>query len=278
MINSACIRQVRLRFWIVAALSLSLLLIPRTAHAAGPTMQPMGMHFTALVLHGPDAGVQIDGYLSLTQGSGTQVSGTLSTFAGTLMNRLGSYSPISVTGSMNQAGVTLNLDLSSLTSADMAIPVLAKLVRPQFAHLGAHAMLQATGRSFTGSSFAGSFNGPTMADSGSWTAVSAVGHTFDFSAAAKAGPAWAISGQAAVVIGVDGTVSGLYISDDHKQVYAVRGIAAGGWMSLVLTLGNGQFLYGSGMADRIDSYQFFSGTFYGPAATTSGKWSAAFTS
>jgi len=260
------------------ALALSLMLMPRVAHADS-TSQPIGLHFTGQVVRGPDAGVQIDGFLTLTSG-GMQVSGTLSTFAGILMGRLSSYTPMTVTGTMNATSTNLSLDLSALSSqsASMTVPALQKLALPQFAHLGVHPMLQATGRAFPGGSYAGSFSGPTRADEGSWTAVPAVKHSFDFSAITKTGPKWSISGQAAVAFGGDGVVSGLYISDDLKGIYPIHGVAGNNWMSLVLPLGNNHFLYGSGSAGNIDVYQFFSGTFYGPGGATSGKWSAAITS
>jgi hypothetical protein len=105
-----------------------------------------------------------------------------------------------------------------------------------------------------------------------------VSHSFDLSAKATTGTKWSLSGQAAVVFGADGAVSGLYISDNFKNIYTVRGVTGNNWLSLVLALGNGQFLYGSGSTDRYDNFQLFKGTFYGPTATISGTWSAGLTS
>jgi hypothetical protein len=279
MIETGRKRAVSRHLLIGIALILSLALTARAIPATA-TAQPLGLHVTFAVLNGPDAGVQIDGFLSLTAGTGTQMSGTLATLAGTLMSQLSSYTPIPVTGSVSQTSARLSLDLSDLAapSGSMAIPALEKLAIPHFAHPGAHAAIQATGRAFGGGSYSGSFSGPAAMDSGSWTADPAVGHSFDISAKATTGSKWSLSGQAAVVFGADGSVSGLYISDDFKSIYTLHGVTGNNWLSLVLPMGNGQFFYGSGSTDNYDNFQLFKGTFYGPTATTSGTLSVAFTS
>jgi hypothetical protein len=266
-------------FLIALALILALMIAPRAGHAAAMT-QPIGMHVSMAVLSGPDAGVQIDGFLSLTPGTGAQWSGTLSTLAGALMGQVASYTPISATATMSQSGIKLSLDLSNLSapSGSMAIPALEKLAIPHFANLGTHAAIQGSGRAFADGSYGGSFTGPAATDSGSWTAAPAVAHDFALSAKATMGPKWSLSGQAAVVFGADGSISGLYISDDFKNIYPVHGVTGNNWLSLVLPLGKGQILYGNASTDPYDGYQIFKGTFYGPTTTTSGTWSAGFTS
>ena len=279
MIEPGRVRPVSRYFLIALTLILSLTLNARVSRAASMS-QPVNMHVTMAVLSGPDAGVRIDGFLSLTPGTGTQLSGTLTTLAGALMSQVASYTPISATATMSPASVKLTLDLSNLLApaGSMAIPALEKLAVPHFANLGAHPTIQGTGRAFTDGSYSGSFSGPAATDSGSWTATPAVAHSFALSAKATTGTKWSLSGQAAVVFGTDGSISGLYISDDFKNIYTVQGVTGNNWLSLVLPLGNGQFLYGNGSTDPYDGYQIFKGTFYGPTATTSGTWSAGFTS
>jgi hypothetical protein len=279
MIEPGRARPVSRYFLIALTLILSLSLSARATRAAAMS-QPLDMHVTMAVLNGPDAGVQVDGFLSLTPGAGAQWSGTLSTLAGTLMSQVASYTPISATATMSQSGIKLSLDLSNLLapSGSMAIPALEKLAIPHFANLSAHATIQGAGRAFAGGSYGGSFTGPSAMDNGSWMATPAVAHDFALSAKATTGPKWALSGQAAVVFGADGSISGLYISDDFKNIYPVHGVTGNNWLSLVLPLGNGQLLYGNASTDPYDGYQIFKGTFYGPTTTTSGTWSAGFTS
>ena len=94
-------------FLIAITLILSLALTSRVSRAAATT-QPVGLHATFTVLSGPDAGVRIDGFLSLTSGTGAQMSGTFSTLAGTLMSQFASYNPITATATMSQTGIDLN--------------------------------------------------------------------------------------------------------------------------------------------------------------------------
>jgi hypothetical protein len=243
---------------------------------------PVDLHLTGVVSQGPDAGVTFEGALTLTPDASGKVTGSFSTFAGALMSRVSSYTPITVTGTLGSKTADLSFDLSGASSMSAAMPagaaMLAGMAMPHFANLGAGAALHGTGRLLADGSWVGSFSGPDSADSGSWTATPAVAHGFDFSAASKSGPKLKVSGQAAVVFGADGTIDGLYLSDDLKTISPIHGVVGNNWMSLVLPTGNGQFLYGTGKAGNIDVFQFYSGSFYGPNAATSGTWSAAFTS
>ena len=123
----------------------------------------------------------------------------------------------------------------------------------------------------------GTFSGPAHGDTGVWTATPAVQHSFDYNAVSSAGTRVSLSGQAAVVFEQNGTVEGIYVADDGKHAYPVHGVVAGNRMSLILEMGNATFIYGTGTSGNVDVFQFFTGTFYGPDPTTSGKWSAAFT-
>jgi hypothetical protein len=272
-------RPIRTGLVLLLMSALALTTAPRVVNAASIT--PVNLHLTGVVSRGPDAGVTFDGALTLTPDASGKATGSFSTFAGALMSRLGSYTPITVTGTLGTKSADLTFDLSGLstmTAAGAGGKMLAGMAMPHFAHLDAHSTLHGTGKLLTDGSYVGSFSGPDSADSGSWTAMPAVAHGFDFSAASKTGPKLSMSGQAAVVFGADGTVAGLYISDDYKAIYPIHGVIGNNWMSLVLPTGKGQVLYGTGQAGNIDVYQFYSGSFYGPNAATSGTWSAAFTS
>jgi hypothetical protein len=56
---------------------------PRVAQA-DTSAASTGLHFVGAVLPGANRGARLEGFLALTPGSGTQVSGTLATFAGTI--------------------------------------------------------------------------------------------------------------------------------------------------------------------------------------------------
>jgi hypothetical protein len=272
-------RQTRTGLVLLLMSALALTTAPRVVNAASTT--PVALHLMGVVSHGPDTGVTFEGALTLTPDASGKVTGSFSTFAGALMSRISSYTPITVTGTLGTKSADLTFDLSGMSampSTGAAGKTLAGMAMPHFANPGAHATLHGTGRLLADGSYVGSFSGPGSADSGSWTATPATAHGFDFSAASKSGPKLTISGQAAVVFGADGTVDGLYISDDLKAIYPIHGVVGNNWMSLVLPTGHGQFLYGTGHTGNIDVFQFYSGSFYGPNAATSGTWSAAFTS
>ncbi len=256
--------------------ALALTAAPRVVNAASAT--PVDLHLTGVVSHGLDAGVTFDGALTLTPDASGKVTGSFSTFAGALMSRFSSSIPITVTGTLGTKSADLTFDLSGMSALTAGGKRPAALAMPHFVNLGAHSTLHGTGQLLADGSYVGSFSGPDVADSGTWTAMPAVAHGFDFSAASRSGPKISMSGQAAVVFGADGTIAGLYVSDDLKAVYPIHGVVGNNWMSLVLPTGNGQVLYGSGHAGNIDGFQLYSGSFYGPNATTSGTWSAAFTS
>ena len=264
----------------VVILTLGLLAGPRVAQA-DTSAASTGLHFVGAVLQGADRGVRLEGFLAFTPGPGRHVSGTLATFAGTIMGTMEGYTPITVTGRLQQGTIALTFDLRGLHASPMGDETTSKMYRlaiPSFAHPGAHATLRATGQALAAGAFMGTLSGPAPRDTGIWTATPAEQHTFDFNAVARAGKALSLSGQAAVVFGTGGTVEGLFVSDNGNNAYPVHGVVAGTRLSLVLDLGHGLFLYGTGAAGNVDTYQFFAGTFFGPNATTSGRWSAAFTS
>jgi hypothetical protein len=268
-------------FSITLCLAVSLAVAPQAVRAA--SAQPTALHFVGTVLQGADAGVRLEGVLSLSPGAGTAVSGSLATFAGTIMNTRSGYTPIAVSGTMRGSAVSLSFDLSAgamsgMSDADEAMGPAMKLAMPAFKHLGAHAAVRVTGHSFASGDWAGTLTGPAGGDTGYWMATPATPHTFDFNAVSKTGMATSLSGQAAVVFEVSGTVEGLYISDSGKQAYPLHGVVSGNQLSVVLEMGNGTFLYGAGAAGNVDTFQYFTGTFFGPDTTTSGKWSALFTS
>jgi hypothetical protein len=269
-------RPIRTGLVLLLMSALALTTAPRAVNAASTT--PVDLYLTGVVSHGPDAGVTFDGALTLTPDASGKVTGKFSTFAGALISRFSSYTPITVTGTLGTKSANLTFDLSGMSAMTAGGKMPAGMAMPHFANLGTHSTLHGTGQLLADGSYVGSFSGPDSADSGSWTATPAVAHGFDFSAASKSGPKVSMSGQAAVVFGADGTIDGLYVSDDLKAVYPIHGVVGNNWMSLVLPTGNGQVLYGSGHAGNIDVYQFYSGSFYGPTAATSGTWSAAFTS
>src|SRR5665213_4249572 len=205
-------RPIRTGLVVLLMSALALTAAPRVVNAADTTGNPIDLHLIGVVSHGPDAGVTFEGPLFLTSTTGGKVTGSFSTFAGMLMSRLGSYTPIPVTGTVGAKSADLTFDLSGMNSASAPAAggpiILADMAMPHFAHLGAQSTLHGTGKVRSDGSYVGSFSGPDSADSGSWTATPAAAHGFDFSAASKSGPKLTISGQAAVVFGADGTVDG----------------------------------------------------------------------
>ena len=191
------------------------------------------------------------------------------------MGTISSYTPITVTGRLQRGTIALTFDLRALHASGMSdetmsvnMTKLYTLAIPSFAHLGAHATLHTTGQALVSGAFMGMLSGPTPRDTGIWTATPAEQHTFDFNAVARVGKALSLTGQAAVVFGTGGTVEGLFVSDNGNDAYPVHGVVAGTRLSLVLDLGHGLFLYGTGLAGTLDINQFFAGTFFGPNATT----------